>query len=328
VKAPIALDVSAALPVGGEQRLRGFVSVPQDLDRQSGPAVVFCCLPGGSCTTPYFDLEVPGLDGYSMADHLTGEGFVVMALDHLGVGASSPVEDLCAVTPAIAAAANHCAFSQALSHLRAGSLVPGLSGLQSVFAIGLGHSMGGMLTMVQQANHQTYQAVVNLGHGGDGLPRVLTDDERAVAGDPEAFDASIVALARARYSRPRQPPPPGAVPGSFHADDVPEVVREAFVGQTTELLHACGLASMIPGSTDREKGRIDVPVYLAFGDHDLTTRPHQAVATYRHSRDVTLFVMPGAGHCHNQSGNRVMLWDRIADWARRVCFSGLDNDHE
>jgi pimeloyl-ACP methyl ester carboxylesterase len=321
VKAPIALDVSAAVALPGEHLLRGFVSAPQDLAHKSGPAVVFCCLPGGGCTTPYFDLEVPGLDGYSMADHLTREGFVVMALDHLGVGASSPVEDLCAVTPAIAAAANHCAFSLALSQLRSGSLAPGLDGVQSAFAIGLGHSMGGMLTMVQQANHRTYQAVINLGHGGDGLPLVLTDEEGIVVGDPDAFDASIVALARARYSRPRQPPPPGAVPGSFHADDVPEVVRKAFVAQTTELLHACGLTSMIPGSTDREKGRIEVPVYLAFGDQDLTTKPHATVAAYRRSRDVTLFVVPGAGHCHNQSGNRVMLWDRLADWARRVRFS-------
>ncbi len=317
LKVPIAVDVSSAVPFDGEYVLRGFVSAGHDTALRREPPVVFCCLPGGSCTTDYFDLAVDGLDGYSMADHLTAQGLVVMAVDHLGVGASSTVEDICSVTPAIAAAANHHAFSQVLDQLRAGSILPGLEARPPV-VIGMGHSMGGMLTMVQQANHQTYDAVVNLGHGGDGLPKVLTDDERAVIGDPAAFDASIVELSRARHARRRRPPPAGAVPGCFHADDVPDAVRRAFEAQQSRLLQACGLTSMIPGSTDREKGRIEAPVYLAFGDYDLTTRPHTSVAAYRSSRDVTLFVVPGAGHCHNQSGNRILLWDRIAAWARRI----------
>jgi pimeloyl-ACP methyl ester carboxylesterase len=108
------------------------------------------------------------------------------------------------------------------------------------------------------------------------------------------------------------------VPGVFHADDVPAAVKAAFVAQTTGLLYACGLTSMIPGSTDREKGRIETPVYLGFGDQDLTTRPHAAVAAYRRSRDITLFVTPGSGHCHHQSGHRVLLWDRVAAWAQRI----------
>jgi pimeloyl-ACP methyl ester carboxylesterase len=259
-----------------------------------------------------------GLDGYSMADHLAAQGFVVVALDHLGVGASSQVPDLFAVTPAVASSVNHHAFSQALALLQVGSIVPGLDRRPPPVAIGLGHSMGGMLTMVQQANHHTYDAVVNLGHGGDGLPLVLSPGELNVVGDPEAFDASIVGLARARFAGAVRPTPPGAVPGTFHAADVPDAVKEAFVAQSTELLYTCGLTSMIPGSTDREKGRIDTPIFLGFGDHDLTTRPHAAVAAYRSSGDVTLFVTPGSGHCHHQSGHRVMLWDRIGAWAGQI----------
>jgi len=302
----------------GVHQLRGFVASPSDLAQASEPPIVLCCLPGGRCTTGYFDLQVDGLDGYSMADHLTAQGFVVVALDHLGVGASSPVEDICAVTPAIASAINHYAFSQILAELRAGSIIPGLNRRPSPVVIGMGHSMGGMLTMVQQANHHTYAAVINLGHGGDGLPLVLNPDELHVAGDPEAFDASIVGLARARFARAPRPNPPGAVPGRFHAEDVPAAVKAAFAAQTTGLLHTCGLTSMIPGSTDREKGRIETPVFLGFGDQDLTTRPHAAVAAYRSSPDVTLLVVAGSGHCHHQSANRVMLWDRVGAWARRI----------
>jgi pimeloyl-ACP methyl ester carboxylesterase len=318
VKVPVALDVPVLAPNAGTHVLRGFVAAPRDPARLTDPPVVLCCLPGGRCTTPYFDLHVEGHHGYSMAEHLTAQGFIVAAIDHLGVGASSPVDDLVAVTPAVASAANHHAFSQVLDQLRAGSILPGLQRRGAPVVIGVGHSMGGMLTMVQQANHHTYDAVIDLGHGGDGLPLVLTADELAVVGDPDAFDASIVDLARARLARPATPNPPGSVPGTFHAADVPTAVKKAFIADQTELLYACGLTSMIPGSTDREKGRIETPVYLAFGDHDLTTRPHAAVAAYRSSRDVTLFVVPGAGHCHNQAGNRIMLWDRMAEWTRRI----------
>ena len=253
-----------------------------------------------------------------MAEHLTAQGFVVVAIDHLGVGASSPVDDIFAVTPAIASAANHHAFTEILAQLRLGSILPGFDGPTSPVVVGVGHSMGAMLTMVQQANHHTFDAVINLGHGGDGLPLVLTRDELSVVGDPDAFDASIVGLARARSARPVTPNPPGAVPGSFHAADVPSPVKQAFIAHQTELLYSCGLTSMIPASTDREKGRIETPVYLGFGDHDLTTQPHAAVAAYGKSRDVTLLVVPGAGHCHNQAGNRVMLWDSMATWTRRI----------
>jgi hypothetical protein len=72
---------------------------------------------------------------------------------------------------------------------------------------------------------------------------------------------------------------------------------------------------MIPSSTDREKAVIDVPVFLGFGEHDLTDRYHHAVAAYHGSHDVTLFVTAGVGHCHNQAANRVVLWDRLAAWA-------------
>jgi pimeloyl-ACP methyl ester carboxylesterase len=318
LKVPIAVDVSAAVATPGVYHLRGFVTAPADLDPSAEPPIVLCCLPGGRCSTGYFDLQVDGLEGYSMADHLTAQGFVVVALDHLGVGASSPVEDIFALTPAVASAVNHHAFSQVLAQLRAGSIVPGLDLRSPPVVIGMGHSMGGMLTMVQQANHRTYDAVINLGHGGDGLPLVLTPEELSVVGDPEAFDASIVRLARDRSARPVRPNPPGAVPGTFHAADVPAAAREAFVGQSTGLLSTCGLTSMIPGSTDREKGRIDTPIFLGFGDRDLTTRPHAAVAAYRASPDVTLLVIPGSGHCHHQAGNRAMLWDRVGAWAQRI----------
>jgi hypothetical protein len=39
-------------------------------------------------------------------------------------------------------------------------------------------------------------------------------------------------------------------------------------------------------------------------------------ALYKAASDISLFVLPGAAHCHNQSARRTMLWDRVAHWAR------------
>ena len=52
------------------------------------------CYAGGGCSTGYFDLQVEGLDGYSMADAFARRGSVVVAVDHPGIGVSDKVADL------------------------------------------------------------------------------------------------------------------------------------------------------------------------------------------------------------------------------------------
>ena len=61
-----------------------------------------------------------------------------------------------------------------------------------------------------------------------------------------------------------------------------------------------------------------MPVLVAFGELDLTRDFTGAAARYRSSHDVTLFVLAGSAHCHNQSASRAVLWDRLAHWARGV----------
>jgi hypothetical protein len=59
-----------------------------------------------------------------MAAHFADAGDIVLALDHLGTGSSSPLEDNLLLTPDILAAAHHFAFSTLLGRLRDGALVP------------------------------------------------------------------------------------------------------------------------------------------------------------------------------------------------------------
>ena len=308
-RTPVEVDVSAVVPFAGRHRVRGWVFVPDGAPEPGSTVRVACCLAGGICSTDYFDLHVDGLADYSMAAHLASSGVVTIALDHLGVGRSDRVEDIFLVTPQLASAVNDFAFRAVLKGLRDG---PAASGDFAVF--GVGHSMGGMLATVQQARHQTFHGVIVLGHGGDGLPAVLTDEERRISGTLDEATPAIVAAARSRFAQPPPVERRGLVPGSFLLDDVPDTVRSAFVEQQTSLLYTCGLTSMLPNVTDVEKSRIEVPVLVAFGDHDLTEAYEHAAARYTASRAVTLYILPGSAHCHNQASSRTQLWRRIIEW--------------
>jgi Alpha/beta hydrolase family len=317
ITTPIEVHVSrapgSALPVV----LRGWVRAPGPVAVPVTPVVY--CLAGGRCSAGYFDLRVGGHEGYSMADHFAVRGAVVVAVDHLGLGASDPVDDPFTVTPTVLAHCHHQAVRDVLGRLRAGSLVPGFPALTAPFPVGLGHSMGAMLAGVQQARHRSFGALVLLGHGGSGLPEVLTDEELAVAGpDLPSIEDEIVRLARARFGANSAVPRKKPRLGTFFAEDVPAAARAAFARQAVPLLPSCGLASMIPLATSSERAAIDVPTFLGFGDRDLTDDYAHAVRQYASVTDPALFVLEGSGHCHNQASGRQLLWDRILSWITTV----------
>lgn len=321
--AAVGPRVPVEVPVGSVEGapavLRGWV---RSGAVRAGPTPVLYCLAGGGCSTGYFDLDVDGTSGYSMAEHAAAAGAVVVALDHLGVGASDSVDDLCTVTPTRLAACHHRAVSDVVARLRAGELTDGLPAIERPLVVGLGHSMGGMLAAVQQARHRSFDALVLLGTGG-GLPEVLTDDERSVAGpDLGSIEAEIARLARLRFApgstverrRPRL--------GTFFTDDVPAAVREAFAAQAVPLLPVCALTSMIPCSAHAERAAVTVPVFLGFGDHDLLDDYLGTLAQYRSVTDAALFVLTGSGHCHHQAAGRRVLWDRVLAWVDALAAPG------
>ena len=200
LRSTVEVDVSDVVPLPGRHVVRGVALAPSNPSPARSPTLVWCCLPGGNCTSNYFDLRIDGdHTSYSMAAHLADAGSVVLALDHLGTGASSPVDDSFLVTPEVLATANHAAFTALLGRLRQGSLVPGLGPVVAAVPIGLGHSMGAMITIIGQARFGTYAAVANLGGGGGGLPQYL-HDPRWVTWDREQLRASLVALARQQFS--------------------------------------------------------------------------------------------------------------------------------
>lgn len=313
---PLSVDVTDVIGLDRPVVLDGWVSAPAP---SRSPSALVYCLAGGRSTTAYFDTRVEGLTGYSMAEHFADDDVITVALDHPGIGSSTPIDDLCALTPTLVARVHAYAVDQIIERLGAGTLTAASPPIMSIPIVGLGHSMGGALIDVQQARHQSFDALVGLGHGSDGLPAALNDDELSLANQPLAhIEAQIVALARRRVAEPKRPRPRLAPGSIYFTPDVPEPVRKATASTTTRLLETCGLMAMIPGSCDAEKAAITVPVFLGFGDHDLVPGTSADVGRYRSSSEVTLYHLENASHLHNQATTRFDLWDRILAWLPRT----------
>jgi pimeloyl-ACP methyl ester carboxylesterase len=250
----------------------------------------------------YFDLQAPEAVGnFSMVRHLVDRGFVVVTLDSPGVGESDIPDDGYTLTPDVVADVNAHAFDQVLERW------------PDAHRIGVGHSAGALLTVVQQARHRTYDALGLFGFGRGGHQQfALTQDERDQAG-------GIVELTRTRFGDPL--PGGGSTstsPFLLGGMEVPPEALEALGAVKTRLLGVVGLTSMIPGSVDAEMAAVEVPVFLGLGEHDIAGDPHVIPACFTGCRDFTLSVLPGTGHNHNVAPDRELLWERFVVWARSI----------
>jgi Serine aminopeptidase, S33 len=291
---PLA-EISVELPFGQEH-----VTMTASIHEPAGaPRAVFVCWPGGSYDRRYWQFDA--VPGYSFAEHMTAQGFAVVAADHLGVGASSAPADVDAV--------NLDAMARA-----AGALATAVRDrLPGAPLLGVGHSLGGCITIITQALLGSYDGVASLGftHGAKDSVTADTADARDARAAAVTQAQAFFADWDAGYAiAPREPNHSwlytASTPAEVVAADDATVTRwprQSYV----EALMAGYSASFAPG--------VECPVFLGFGTRDVPERPHDEVAFYTGSHDVTLYVLDDAAHCHNFASTRTRLWDRLARWA-------------
>src|SRR3954447_21181232 len=181
----VTLDVpSSATPEGvGELPIAATVFTPAAVPVQD--ARVLVCWPGGSYGRDYWDIRLSGRHGYSFAEHMTARGFVVIAADPLGVGDSGRPQDGTLCTYDALADAAHGAVQLRRARLTEGTLITGLAPIAAPRIVGIGHSMGGGLVVLQQARWGSYDAIGVLGytHGAKARSVPSGDDaaQRAIA---------------------------------------------------------------------------------------------------------------------------------------------------
>jgi alpha-beta hydrolase superfamily lysophospholipase len=321
----IKIDVSASLALPGPLHIAASVFLPDPAKLTSPPIVIFA-FPGGGYSRGYFDVHIPGHHGYSQADHHAARGIVLVAADHLGVGASS-IPDPTALSLEMLAAANDAAVGRIASQLAEGSLGSGFPPLPNLVRIGIGQSMGGCITLAMQGRLRTYAAIACLGFSAihTVLPQRTEPARRKGMGAYKLFrnqDLRDLAAAPPDTSRIDFVYP-------FHFEDVPRDILDADMGggypirQTAPpwgsvSIPLCASLMLSPGYIAQEAAAIDVPVLLAMGERDVVPDPHAEAAAFRNSPDVSICVVPGMAHMHNFAATRARLWDRIVAWSLTV----------
>jgi len=296
------IGVGEVLP--GERGLE----VAADLFLPDGmPSAALFCFPGGGLHRGYFDLAA---EGRSFARALTARGLAVVTIDSLGWGESSRPRDGFALVPEVIAAANARAVE-----VLAGELEQRCPGLPR---IGVGHSLGGLLAIVQQAEHESFDALVLLGVATGGLRSMLSDEELGYADRPEQARAELVRLARKRSGEAWFELPAVARAGAIFGFDADPAALAAMRRVACDVVSVPALFSMLPGSSAPWAARVRVPVFLGIGERDITGPPHEVVASFPTSRDVTLHVLPGTGHGHFAFPTCERLFERIAAWSGDV----------
>jgi hypothetical protein len=109
--------------------------------------------------------------------------------------------------------------------------------------------------------------------------------------------------------------PRGLHHGWLHAADVPAEVIAADDEQACGWPRQSYVGALLAGHSATYAARLTCPVLVAFGDRDVPERPHEDIAFYRASQDVTLLVLGGSAHFHNFAATRSVLWDRLGTWA-------------
>jgi alpha-beta hydrolase superfamily lysophospholipase len=315
------VDVSDVAPPGC-RTLAMEVVAPASFAAAS-PVVLFC-FPGGGMSRRYFDLTAPG---YSFAEYASERGFVMILADHPGVGDSDVPDDGWTLTPETVARVNAAAVGRMLAALESGGMA-GLPPLRPAAVVGVAHSAGAHVLIHHQAHHPQFDGVILLGWCGRGLPEHLEDDERVLSSAPGELAAHLVAGAKRRHAAPLAVLPRGSS-RLLVASSMPADVHQALVDARSPLLAVVGYAAMVPGSAGQAAARIDVPVFVGVGEHDIAVDHHAIPAEFPASHDVTLFVLQGAGHNQNVEVGREQLWARMTDWAgdlarQRAAQDGVD----
>ncbi len=332
----LRIDVTGAVGLGEPAHIALTVTVP---DAPPAAPVVCFAKPGAGYGRGYYTEGLPGPGPGAQAAWHAARGWIFVSVDHLGVGESS-LHDPERLSFAPLIAASQAAETEVRQRLATGTLIDGLGPTPDALTIGIGQSMGGAFTVLQQGRHHGYDGVAVLGYsplrtqppmapGTAPLPLPWVPRDTQLS-DAVVTNAAALAEIVAAVAAPADVVP---MAWGFHYDDVdPVVVRRDLAdyparhgdvppwGSATIPATAV-LWCLAPGSTLAEAAAIRCPVLVASGERDVLVDPRGELRAYESAPSVDFFVCPRMAHMHYFAGTRELFWRRIetwADWVRAV----------
>ena len=337
----LVIDVTEAVGLDQPAHIALTVTSP-GAERMPGRPIVCFAKPGGGYTKEYFTLDLPGPGSGAQAAWHAERGWIFVSVDHLGVGASSTGHDGTKLDYTRTAAAAQAAEAVVRELLAAGTLVAGLPPVRDPVTIGIGQSMGGCLTIIQQGRYHCYDGIGVLGYSAvhthppvrpgeppitaSWLPRdtLISEPMTVVNGPQLAAVSRRSAIATEARSNGLE------MAWAFHYDDVDEKVIERdlvdfptrngdlppWAAATFPL--AVAASCLTPGAVAPEAAAVLAPVLVAFGERDVCADMKGEPRAYVSARSIDLFICPRMGHMHNFAGTRELFWERIDTWAAWV----------
>jgi alpha-beta hydrolase superfamily lysophospholipase len=283
--------------------------------RLADPPLVYFCVPGGGLDRGYFDLRAGGGTRFSFAVQMAERGCVTIAIDPLGIGGSTRPRRGFELTADVHARSLAKLHDTLCARLRTGGFIPSLPPLRDLVSIGVGHSVGALLVLFQQAAERSYDALALLGFGTGGLPAALDDDLRGYAGDPAGARANATRFARRWYADPY---PVLDVEGrgrEIYGGRPDPQALQAMRGCRAPLLATVAVFVIVPGSSAPEAACVDVPLLLVAGDSDLCGPASGLPASFPRSPAISVLELAGTGHSHFAFPSVDELFARMAAWA-------------
>lgn len=323
----LRVDAGRSKGVPGQtMQIAATLFMPPPSAMAASPTVIFG-VPGGGYSKGYFDLEFAGHEGYSEARHHCSRGIIFVACDPVGVGASS-LPDPVSIDFDLLGDSYDAAVREICKKLRAGSLIPDRGPIESLTRIGIGQSMGGIVTILAQGRRSTFDGIGIL--GASAIHTVLPQRDAharaaSIAGhvQPRGSAVDIDSVARSSRSIADFVYP-------FHFEDVPQDVLQADIGGGYPLrrppvppfgsatIPPCAVTMMAPGCVAPEAAAVTAPVFVGVGERDVCPEPRAEPQAYASSTDVSVYVVPRMAHMHNFASTRRLLWDRVEHWAKGI----------
>jgi pimeloyl-ACP methyl ester carboxylesterase len=311
----LQVDLTGKTELPGTLHTAVTVHCPSTLSKR--PVVIFA-FPGGGYGKGYFDAQVPGATGYSQAEHHAAEGHIVVACDHVGVGASSEL-DRSAASYENVAAANAATVNEVLRLLREGTVAPALRKVVDPITIGMGQSYGGMLLIVQQGRQRSFDGVAVLGYSGTQIR--LPEPIAGTAPDGGTLNlAELTPRDRLRYAFYWEDVPAAIIDGDLKGT-MPKRTPPLPMWASDRRPGGAHWSPHIPGVVAHWAAVIECPVFIGCGERDVCPDPWSEPAAYRRSKDITLAVIPRMAHMHNFAGTRNMLWERLSSWMNGIAHN-------
>lgn len=349
----LRIDVTDEVSLGEAAHIALTVTLPDPAVVADNPVVCFA-KPGGGYSRGYYTVDLPGPARGAQADWHAKRGWIFVSIDHLGVGESS-IHDAVKLDYTTTAAGNMAAEAKILKRLAEGTLQDGFPPITDPVKIGIGQSMGGCMTIIQQGRYHCYDGIGILGYSAVHThPPVRPGTEPIVAAwmprdtllrnrPPVVVNGDAVARYMGKLAS-APPLPQGAehpmLWGFHYTDDYDDAMMAVALADLGRFFHihepekqigvqcqpwgslttpgAVAQSCLTPGTVAPEAAAVTVPVLVGMGERDTCVDVAGEARAYKSSDSIDIFICPRMSHMHNFAGTRVLFWDRIArfgDWA-------------